>query len=161
MITIGKIVNTHGIKGELRIISDFDKKEKIFKPGFTLYIGKNKEPHLIKMYRKHKNYDMVLFESITNINEVLEYKGQFVFIKREDLQLKTNEYLYQDLIGCKIIEEEKCLGIVNDLLSNKTGLILKIKAEKDFMIPFNNFFIKEVNIQIKEIKTTNAKELII
>ena len=43
-VYIGKIVNTHGIKGELRIRSNFDKKDIVFKPGFTLYIGEGNVP---------------------------------------------------------------------------------------------------------------------
>ena len=42
LINIGKIVNTHGIKGELRIISDFEYKTRVFQKGFNLYIGKDK-----------------------------------------------------------------------------------------------------------------------
>ena len=45
-IIIGKIVNTHGIKGELRILSDFKYKDKIFKKGFPLYIGHTKEKEI-------------------------------------------------------------------------------------------------------------------
>ena len=58
-VYVGKIVSTHGIKGEIRILSDFDYKEKVFKVGNKLII-ENKE-YTIKSYRKHKNYDMVTF----------------------------------------------------------------------------------------------------
>lgn len=54
-ICIGKIVNTHGIKGELRILSDFDKKEKVFQPQFTIYIGIEKEKKLYLLTVHIKN----------------------------------------------------------------------------------------------------------
>ena len=60
-IYVGKIVNTHGIKGEIRILSDFKYKNEIFKENFKLYIGTQKQEMIIKNYRKHKMYDMVLF----------------------------------------------------------------------------------------------------
>ena len=66
MLKIGKFVNTHGIKGEIRIKSDFSRKDLIFKKGNYIYINNNK--FLIKSYRVHKNYDMLTFDGINNIN---------------------------------------------------------------------------------------------
>ena len=57
-INIGKIVNTHGIKGELRILSDFKYKDKVFKKGFKFYVGKDKEELIVNSYRYHKIFDM-------------------------------------------------------------------------------------------------------
>ena len=48
-IYVGKIVNTHGIKGEIRILSDFLKKDLVFKKDFTLYIGPNKEKEIMEI----------------------------------------------------------------------------------------------------------------
>ena len=67
-IYIGKFVNTHGIKGEIRILSDVAYKKEIFQKGNKLYIGKNKTPFIIQNYRVHKNYDMITFENVTDIN---------------------------------------------------------------------------------------------
>ena len=80
-ICVGKIINTFGIKGELKILSDFEYKERIFKKDFPIYIGELKEKELVNTYRMHKNYDLVVFNSYTNINEVLKYKGNKIYIK--------------------------------------------------------------------------------
>ena len=66
-INIGKIVNTHGIKGELRILSKFRYKDKVFKKGMNLYVGKKKEKFTINTYRFHKIFDMVTFNGFNNI----------------------------------------------------------------------------------------------
>ena len=58
-VCIGKIVNTHGIKGELRILSDFELKNKVFKKGVNLYVGPEKQEFTITGYRHHKMFDMV------------------------------------------------------------------------------------------------------
>ena len=68
-VYVGKIVSTHGIKGEIRILSDFDYKEKVFKVGNKLII--ENQDYTIKSYRKHKNYDMVTLNNYNNINDVL------------------------------------------------------------------------------------------
>ena len=91
-INIGKIVNTHGIKGELRILSHFKYKNKIFSPGFKLYIGKDKYEEIINSYRVHKQFDMVTFKGYNDINEVLKYKGLYVFINSDDFKLHIEAY---------------------------------------------------------------------
>lgn len=160
-IYIGKIVNTHGIKGELRILSDFEKKERIFIPAFPIYIGKTKIKEIIKTYRHHKTFEMITLENYSNINEVLKYKGLDVYIKREDMHLKPDEYLYEDLIGLQVYEENKKIGKIDNIVYNKLNILLHIKAAKEFYIPLNSEFIKKVNLKEAKMEVKNVKGLII
>ena len=68
-VYVGKVVGTHGIKGEIRIISDFQFKDKVFVVGNILVI--NDKDYVIRSYRKHKNFDMVTLNDYNDINEVL------------------------------------------------------------------------------------------
>lgn len=162
-IYLGKIVNTHGIKGELRILSNFDQKEKVFQNNFPIYIGKEKRKEFIDSYRTHKNFDMIRYKNINNINEIIEDKGKNVYIKREDLNLKEGEYLIKDLIGFQIIEEKKVLGKVIDVVYNKAGILLEVLSldDKKFYIPKNNAFLLKIDIKERIIWTKNAQGLII
>lgn len=160
-IYIGKVSNTHGIKGEIRIQSDFLRKELVFKKEFHLYFGKNKQEEQINTYRVHKNYDMVTLFGIDNINDVLKYKGQPVYIKREDLNLKDGEYLLEDLIEFKIVDEKKVLGIVKDFMYNNGNILLEVLGEKKFYIPYQKTFIKNVDLIKKEIHVQNTEGLIL
>lgn len=162
-IWIGKIVNTHGIKGELRILSDFDQKEKVFHSGFSIYIGNEKREEKINTYRKHKNFDMVCYEGISNINEVLMDKGKPIYVRRSDLNLKEDEYLLEDLISCEIIENGKLVGKVMDVVYNKGGILLEVITEtkKKFYIPKNQEFIKEIKIKERKIDVQHIQGLMI
>lgn len=162
-INIGKIVNTHGIKGELRLISDFDKKEIVFQKGFSLYIGMQKQPEILSHHRIHKNFNMFTLEGYDNINQVLDFIGQNVYIKREDLNLKTQEYLLADLKDCTIVENQEKIGKVIDIMYNKAGILLQVKHMngKNFYIPNNSHFIKKVFIEKKEIQTKHTKDLML
>lgn len=162
-VYIGSIVNTHGIKGELRILSDFDKKELVFKPEIALYIGNEKRKEKIKTYRKHKNFDMVTLEGYENINEVLKYLKKKVYVLREDLHLKKQDYLLEDLLNCEIIENEERIGKVVDIVYNKANVLLKVecKNKKCFYIPKNDAYIVSVDIEKKQIKTQDIQGLII
>lgn len=161
LIYVGKIVNTHGIKGEVRLLSTFNEKELIFQKGFKVYIGENKKEETINSYRRHKQFDMLTFENIADINLVLKYKGQKIFINKDDLQLKENEYLLEDLIGMKIICNNESLGVVKDIFENKAGKLLYVTFAKNYYIPYNKNYIKQVDIAKKEIYTENTKDLII
>ncbi len=151
-INIGKIVNTHGIKGELRILSDFRYNEKVFKKGMKFYVGKEKEEFTVNSYRFHKIFDMVTFEGFTNINEVLYLKGRQVYINKEDLVLDDGEVYIEDLVGYDVIIGEKVLGKVTGVMYNskandnlKVGDIL-IPYVKDFILKIedNKVYVKEI-----------------
>lgn len=160
-IMIGKIVNTHGIKGEIKLLSNFSRKELVFKPSTKIYIGYDKCLETIKTYRYHKIFDMITLDGIDNINDVLKYKGAYVFVKRNSLELKPNEYLNEDLINFFIIENEKVLGKIKNIVYNKANILLYIEGEKNFYIPLNPFYIKNVDIKNKKVIVKKASDLIL
>ena len=160
-VYIGKIVNTHGIKGELRIRSNFDKKDIVFKPGFTLYIGEGHVPEKITTYRVHKEFDMVTFEGYNNINQVLNYLKLNVYIRRSDLELNQDEYILDDLVGLFIQENGEMLGKVEEIVYNGINILLSVVGENNFYIPKNGNFIKKVDLEKGIIETEGAKGLIL
>ncbi len=162
-VYLGKIVNTHGIKGELRILSDFEKKEKVFRQNFPIYIGKEKRKEIIATYRPHKNFDMICYKGVNNINEVLKDKGKNIYITREDLALQKNEYLLEDLISFQIMEDDKIIGKIIDIVYNKAGILLMAYnlEQKKFYIPNNEAFILKIDLEQKIIWTKNAQGLIL
>lgn len=160
-VYIGRIVNTHGIKGELRLLSDFEKKNHVFKSKMQIFIGREKHLETIKTYRHHKQFKMIMLEGYQNINEVLKYKGQNVFVKRESLNLKKGEYLYEDLPGLEVYENEKKLGKIKNIVYNKANILLYIEGEKNFYIPLNQEFIKKVDINYKKVFVEGGENLIL
>ena len=142
-IYVGKIVNTHGIKGELRILSDSKYKNEIFKINNYLYID-DKE-YQIKTYRQHKNYDMVTLDDLDNINKVLHLKNKKVYTLRTYIK----EILPEDLIGYEIIYEGKKEGKVISITKNKIQDILVTDNKKKVI--FIKEIIKNIDNEKKEI----------
>ena len=161
LIYVGKIVNTHGIKGEVRLLSNFEEKDLVFKKDFKVYVGDERERLIINSYRPHKQFDMLTFKGINDINDVLKYKGKKVYIDKEDLHLKEDEYLLEDLIGMNIICDKEVLGVVSDIYEAPQGKLLYITFAKNYYIPYNNNYIKEIDVKKKEIHTENIKGLIL
>ena len=160
-IKLGKIVNTHGIKGELRILSDFDRKDLVFKNNFNIYIGPSYIKETINTYRVHKEYDMVTLIGYDNINEVLKYKGLDVYINRDNLNLDNSEYIMSDLIDMEIIDNNISLGKVVDFMYNKPNTLLVVEGTSRFYIPLVDEYIIKVDKDNKQIITKNVKDLII
>lgn len=96
-IAIGTYVTTHGIKGEIRIKSDFNEKDKVFKVGNEIIIDK---PYIIKSYRVHKGYDMVTLVGVNRIEDVINLKNSTVYIDRDKYFM--DEVIEDDLIGYKV-----------------------------------------------------------
>ena len=99
-VCIGKIVNTHGIKGEVRILSDFPYKNAIYAHGNHLYIGRDKQQFILNTYRHHKIFDMITFEGINDINDVIKYKGEFIYFDRDEVMLPG--LIDSDYIGLSV-----------------------------------------------------------
>ena len=147
-IYVGKIVNTHGLKGEIRILSDFEYKDKVFVPGMTIYIGRKKEKEEIVTYRHHKNFEMITMKGYTDIDEVLRYKGLYVYVLKEDLNLKDDEYLDSDYIDLDVLVDGNIIGKVKDIKDSGNNKLLVIdKDSKDVLIPLQKEFVKEINIK--------------
>ena len=160
LIKIGKIVNTHGIKGELRILSKFPYKDKVFINNMKIYIDK-KDIEIINTYRRHKNFDMITLKGYNNINEVLELKGQLVYVNRSILKINEDDYLLNDLIGMEVFDNGELLGVVKDYYLDNGNTLLEIKGKKIFYIPLKSDYIKNVDVNNKKIITNNGGALIL
>ena len=158
-IYIGDIVNTHGIKGELKIISHFKYKNNVFIKGTPIYIGKNKEKQVINSYRKHKIFDMITLLGFNNINEALKYKGEPVYIDKNEI--KIDGILNEDLIDMDVYSDDSFIGKVTDILNNGVYDILVIEKENNKnLVPNINEFIKNIDLENKKIQINMIEGLI-
>lgn len=158
LVFVGKISGTHGIKGELRIKSDFERKDLVFKVGNKIII--DNEEHIIRSYRYHKIFDMITIDDYNNINDVLCFVGKNVYVSRMSLNLKKSEYLLSDLVGLNVVSNDTIYGIVKDY-SNDINPLLKVEFDKNYYIPINSDYIKCVDLDKKEIIVDHIEGLII
>ena len=155
---IGKLVNTHGIKGEVRLISNFKHKSKVFVPGFKFYVRKEKKEFIIESYRKHKQFDMVVFKDNYDINLVEHLKGSFVYINKSDLILNKNEFLAVDLIGFNVIINDKLIGVVDNVIETPANEVLVL--DNNVMIPYVKAFINNIDEKNKRVYVNDVKGLL-
>lgn len=149
-IYVGKIVNTHGIKGELRILSDFDYKEKVFQVNNKLIID-DKE-YFIKSHRIHKNYDMVTLNDYKDINEVLFLLKKKVYANSDEINLSEDEVLDEELINYTIKTIDNKQGKILEIFkASKDNKILRVLFDKEILIPVNSPMIKMIDKEKKEV----------
>ena len=156
LIYIGKIVNTHGLKGEMRIISDFKYKNEVFKINNKIFVNDNE--YTINSYRKHKIFDMVTFKGINNINDVLIYKGEFVYINKEEI--KIDGYYDEDLIGLDVYSNDKYIGKVSNILKGIKNDNLVVENNNRSLIPNISEFIEKIDLENKKIYIKEIEGLI-
>lgn len=149
-INIGEIVTTHGLKGEIKIRSNFKYKKEVFKKDNYLYLGANKKGYKILNYRSHKEYDMVILENIDDIEKAIPLKKELVYFDKSKLILDNN-YLNEDLVGLNCFYEDNLIGIVSSITNEgSNNEIIRIKTDnKEILIPNNDNFIEEINLEKK------------
>ena len=150
-ISVGKVVNTHGIKGEIRILSPLEEelKKKVFQG--TIYI--NKTTYKIQSYRRHKNYDMVTLEGFNNINQVLFLKNKLVEKDPQEIEKEKGEVFDFELMDYKVLTTDGKVGLIKEI--EETGRnykILRLEIEgKEYLIPKRKEFILNIDQQNKTI----------
>ena len=154
---IGTIVNTHGIRGELKVKAITDFADERFAKGATVYrlVDGAYLPEKIEKARVHKGMWLLTFAGVTNINEVEAYKGQELYVSEADREdLDDGEYYYSDIIGCTVQDEEgQVVGTVKEIMETGANDVWIVKRPKgaDALIPVIADVVKDVNVEGKTI----------
>lgn len=153
-ICIGRIVNTFGIRGEMKIQSYSDFDEKRYAKGNTVYILYQDQylPFVTASFRRHKGFSLVSFADHQDINLVEQYKECEVYIDKDSRQvLKKGEYYRSDLEGLEVFDEEGNrigkVSAVEDTLGANTFLRVEREEGNDVLIPYVKAFVKEVQME--------------
>ena len=95
-----------------------------------------------------------------DINQVLKYKGEYVFVNKEDIKLRPVEYLDEDIIGLSVIVDGKVMGVVKRIEKHNRNEILVVKSvDKNYLIPYNFDIIENVDLEKKEMSVKNIQGL--
>lgn len=147
-LEIGKVVSTHGLRGELRVDPWCDSPQFLcqFK---TLYLKKG-ETKLSVSSRPHKTIAIVKAKGIDTIEEAEKLRGKVLYINRSDAKLAPGEYFIQDLMGLDVIDIDtnENYGKITDVLKTGANDVYQVtdKDKKDYLIPVIDDVVKEIDI---------------
>jgi 16S rRNA processing protein RimM len=167
MFNVGKVVNTHGIKGEVRVIRITDFEER-FDPGSKLFwVSKNGDETLsleVNAHRMHKNFHLLQFKGYTSINDVEKLKEGLLKVSEEQLTpLEEGEFYYHQIIGMQVVTTDgEKLGKIKEILSPGANdvWVVQRKGKKDLLIPYIEDVVKEVNMDNETITIEPMEGLI-
>ncbi|MFC2950132.1 ribosome maturation factor RimM [Virgibacillus sediminis] len=158
MFKIGKIVNTHGIRGDVKVlrISDFEDR---FDTGKKVYIAdeNDAQPQVLTIaaHRQHKGFDLIRFEGYENINDVEQFKGKNLKISEDQLtELEENEFYYHEIIGCEVYTSSgDMLGVIKEILSPGANDVWVVKQPKgkEILLPYIEEVVKDVDVEAKKV----------
>ena len=140
----GQIVNTHGVRGEVRIVPWADSPDFLCRFS-TLYI--DGAPRRVLSGRVHKGSVIVRLDGVDTVEEAMLLRDKTVQIKRADAKLRSGAFFLADIIGLKVLDEDgRKLGTLKEVLSPSVQQVYVIEGEREIMIPAVPEFILETNI---------------
>jgi 16S rRNA processing protein RimM len=159
LYTVGKIVNTHGIRGELKIVPQTDFPEERFAKGSQLLFidpeNYTRLPVTVESSRYHKNMYIIHFKGFTNINEVEKYKGWLLKVEEKFLSdLDEDEFYHHEIVGCTVITDEgQELGTITEILSPGANdvWVVKPKSGKELLLPYIDDVVLNVDVEQKKV----------
>ena len=144
LLECGKIVNTHGIRGEVKIQPWADSPEVLCALP-ALYI--DGAPVALRSARVHKGNVIALLEGVSDVDQAMLLKNKVVWLNRDDLRLPEGTFFLADLIGLRVVDEEgQEVGILNEVLSPSRQQVYVVKGDRELMIPAVPQFILETNV---------------
>ncbi|EIA20778.1 16S rRNA-processing protein RimM [Listeria fleischmannii subsp. coloradonensis] len=159
MFNVGKIVNTHGLMGEVRVISRTDFADERYRVGNKIFLYlKNENTPIeltIRSHRVHKNFDLLTFEGYNGINQVEKMKEGILKVPEEALsELEENAYYFHEIIGCNVRTlDGLVLGEITEILTPGANDVWVVKPErgKEMLIPYIADVVKKIDIANKDI----------
>ena len=144
-VEAGRIVNTHGVTGEVKIEVWLDSPE-FFRTFRRLYLGG--EEKRILSARTHKQFVIARIEGVDDLNAAMALKGRELRIARADAPLPPGGYFLGDLIGASVVDEEgREIGKLTEILERPASDIFVVQGEQEHLIPAVEEFIRSVDAE--------------
>lgn len=143
----GQIVNTHGIKGEVKIVPWCDTPD--FLCDFDVFYI-NEKPVEVEDIRVHKGNVLAKLAGVNDIDAAAALKNKVICIDRDDVELPEGRHFIADLIGLEVRDAETgaVLGMIEDVLTPPANEVYVVKGgSKEYMIPAVEEFLAETNVE--------------
>lgn len=154
-LEVGKIINTHGLRGEVKVVTWTDSPE-VFE-GLKNVVAKTRgqEINLVICGVKYqKNNIIVKFKEIDAIEDAEKLKNAVLSASREELgELPEGVYYIADLVGCEVFDDSGKIGVLADVFTAGASDVYDIKRDgkKNLLVPIIDGVLKNVDISGKKI----------
>lgn len=129
----GQIVNTHGVRGEVRIQPWADEAD--FLTRFRRFYIDAAEVK-VRSCRVHKQMCIASLAGVEDVSAAMALKGKVIFINRDDVRLPAGTVFLQDILGARVVDETGAeIGVLEDVIPEPAASVLVVKGEREFLIP--------------------------
>ena len=151
-IKIGQIVNTHGIRGEVRVLPR--DGDPAFLTQFKTFLldGQVVQPTACHV---HKSMALVKLPGVDDMNGALSLKGKDLYIRREDAHLPKGEFFDDELLGLDVYDADsgECLGELTAVEAYPAHKVYTVRGEREYLIPaVPGVFIQSVDLERNEMR---------
>lgn len=165
-VSVGKILNFHGIQGEAKV--GFSKNQQDFFLSLNeVFVKVENEYKLLKIVRSrlNKTFAIVKFEGINSINELIPFKGSLLFVQEETIRenLDEDEFLIDELVGLEVFDiDGKKLGFIIGVSNNGATDLLSVKttSKNVCFVPFVKAIVTDVSLKDKKVIINNLEGLL-
>lgn len=165
-ISVGKILNFHGIQGEAKV--GFSKSQQDFLTKLKMvYIKQNLDYVKLEVssVRFNKTFALLKFKGINSIEDLIPYKGCLIFVEETTIRenLGEDEFLIDELTGLDVVDlDDKQIGVVVGVSNNGVNDLISVKSKtkKISLVPFVKELVPNVDIKGKKITVNNIEGLI-
>ena len=152
LLQVGVISSTHGVRGEVKVFPTTDDVKRFKKlKKVILDTGKEQLPLEIEGVKFFKQFVILKFRGIDNINDIEKYKGKSLLVDREHaVKLKKDEYFIADMIGMDVFTEEgELFGALKDVMETGANdvYIIEMTDGKEVLVPAIKQCILDVDIE--------------
>lgn len=165
-VIVGKIVNTCGLKGEVKVINSSDFIEQRYKKNNTLIVSnedKNINEFLtIASFRENDKFIYLKFKEINSIEEAEKYKESYLLIDGDKLEkIDDDTFYYYELLNMEVYYNNERIGIISEVNDNGAQDLIRIKGDElNVLVPFINDFVELVDTKSKKIYLKNLEGLL-
>ena len=147
-IEVGKVTNTHGIMGEVKVMPWADSPDFLCQFD-TFYVDDAHWPIKVERARVHKNMVILKLEGVTDVPSALAMRNAILYIDRKDVTLPEGSFFITDLMGLEVQDAKSgtVLGKIADVLTLPANNVYVVRGgEREIMIPAVDEFIAETNV---------------
>ena len=158
-LLLGYITDAFSLDGTFKVLSKTDFAETRYQKGKEVFLcspnTKERQVVTVEAYRGNGMFDFVKVQGVNSKEEALEFKGYEIHALKDYQIMDKDTYYYVDLVGCEVLDDKgEILGKVSLVEEFPAQLTLRVKREDnqpDFLVPFVKAFIKNVDINKKQI----------
>ena len=146
LLQAGKIINTHALRGDMRIFPYCDSAEFLCEVK-KLYI--DNEPYKVTSARVHKGQALVHLKGIERIEEAEKLIGKFVYFDKTDVDLDDGQFFIDDIIGLTVkdIDTNEIYGKVTDVISTGANDVFEVTGDRILLVPKIDDVVIEIDLE--------------